>query len=254
MQSPRLCLQRGSPSCEALEPRHAARTMITAVHQQTGELHLPPQILTHLGEAGSRSRPDRQGFHVSCTAAQAELRQAGRTGSTELAILRGFATSNCPSARQRRVGRETVARLKPCAAIAAADSRLSDWRRGTDEVWRRRGVRRRGPRRDNRAGQFSGLLPAIDGLVYAVSYGAGRWLVRDETKDQRFRLRWASGLTPASTGRHRPCKQRCAHRRAAREIRPASARRHRSAGPGGQVSSPQTARIRRRTPAVALAA
>jgi hypothetical protein len=80
--------------------------MITAVHQQTASCHLPPQILTYLGEAGSRSRPDRQEFHVSCTAAPAELRQAGRTGSTELAILRGFATSNCPSARQRIVGRE----------------------------------------------------------------------------------------------------------------------------------------------------
>lgn len=35
-------------------------------------------------------------------------------------------------------------------------------------------------------GQLSGLLTAVDGLVYAVSYGDGRWLVRDQTKDQRF--------------------------------------------------------------------
>lgn len=35
------------------------------------------------------------------------------------------------------------------------------------------------------------LLLAVDDLVYAVSYGAGRWLVRDELKDQRFGLRFA---------------------------------------------------------------
>jgi hypothetical protein len=68
-----------------------------------GSHHLPPQILTYLGEAGARSRPDRQGFHVFCTAAPAELRQARRAGSIELAILRGFATSNCPSAPKRIV-------------------------------------------------------------------------------------------------------------------------------------------------------
>jgi hypothetical protein len=87
------------PFCEALKPPHAALTMITAVHQYTSRwasYHLPPQILTYLGEAGSRSRPDRQGFHVFRTAAPAELRQARRTGSTELAILRSFATSKLP--------------------------------------------------------------------------------------------------------------------------------------------------------------
>jgi hypothetical protein len=50
-----------------------------------------------------------------------------------------------------------------------------------------------GPGETTGLGQFSGLLSAVDGLVYAVSCGAGRWLVRDETKDQRFRLRLASG-------------------------------------------------------------
>ena len=47
-----------------------------------------------------------------------------------------------------------------------------------------------GPGEATGLGQLSGLLPAVDGLVYAVSYGAGRWLVRDETKDQRFGLRF----------------------------------------------------------------
>ena len=75
-------------------------------------------------------------------------------------------------------------------------------------------------------GQLSGLPSAVDGLVYAVSYGAGRWLVRDQTMDQRFGLWFATGITPASTGCRRPCKQHCAHRRAAREICPASAQRH----------------------------
>jgi hypothetical protein len=96
------------PSCEALEPPHAALTMVTAVHQQTGKLPSAASILTYPGEAGSRSRPDRQGFHVFCTAAPAGLRQVRRTGSTELALLRGSATSNCSSARKRIVGREDV--------------------------------------------------------------------------------------------------------------------------------------------------
>jgi uncharacterized protein (TIGR04141 family) len=34
------------------------------------------------------------------------------------------------------------------------------------------------------------LLLVVDGLVYAVSYGAGCWLIRDEFKDQRFGLRF----------------------------------------------------------------
>jgi hypothetical protein len=97
--------------------------MITAVHQQTSRwasYHLQPQILTYLDEAGSRSRPDRQGFHVFRTA-PAELRQARRTGSTELAILRSFATSNCPSAREQRLqvglaGQPRVERLEPAGA------------------------------------------------------------------------------------------------------------------------------------------
>ena len=87
-------------------------------------------------------------------------------------------------------------------------------------------------------GQLSGLLTAVDGLVYAVSYGAGRWLVRDQTKDQRFGLRFATGITPASTGCRRPCKQHCAHRRAAREICPASAQQRWIASLGGRVFSP----------------
>jgi hypothetical protein len=37
-----------------------------------------------------------------------------------------------------------------------------------------------GPGEATGLGQFSGLLPAVDGLVYAVSCGAGRWLVRDQ--------------------------------------------------------------------------
>jgi hypothetical protein len=79
-------------------------------------------------------------------------------------------------------------------------------------------------------------------------------LVRDQAKDQRFGLRFATGITPTSTGCRRPCKQHCAHRRAAREICPASAQRHWPAGPGSRVSSPQSARIRRRAPTVALVA
>ena len=49
------------------------------------------------------------------------------------------------------------------------------------------------------------------------------------------RLRFATGITPASTGCRRPCKQHCAHRRAAREICSASAQRHWPAAgePGG---------------------
>jgi uncharacterized protein (TIGR04141 family) len=35
------------------------------------------------------------------------------------------------------------------------------------------------------------LLLAVDGRVYAVSYGAGHRLIRDELKDQRFGLRFA---------------------------------------------------------------
>jgi uncharacterized protein (TIGR04141 family) len=35
------------------------------------------------------------------------------------------------------------------------------------------------------------LLLAVDGRVYALCYGAGRWLIRDELKDQRFGLRFA---------------------------------------------------------------
>jgi uncharacterized protein (TIGR04141 family) len=42
-------------------------------------------------------------------------------------------------------------------------------------------------------GQRSGavLLVAVDGQVYGITYGAGRWLLRDECKDQRFGLRYA---------------------------------------------------------------
>ena len=83
--------------------------------------------------------------------------------------------------------------------------------RATDEGWRRRGFTdvyggalRHLPARVGWAaggrpgeatglGQLCGLLPTVDGLVYAVSYGARRWLVRDEIKDQRFTLRFASG-------------------------------------------------------------
>ena len=43
--------------------------------------------------------------------------------------------------------------------------------------------------------------------------------------------RFATGITPAGTGCRRPCKQHGAHRRAAREICPASARWHWPAGP-----------------------
>jgi hypothetical protein len=104
-------------------------------------------------------------------------------------------------------------RIAPDPATESAtqhDGRLPDRRPGTDEVWRRRGFAdvavpcgirpasvgwpgRPGPGEATGLGQFSGLLSAVDGLVYAVSCGAGRWLVRDETKDQRFRLRLASG-------------------------------------------------------------
>ena len=87
-------------------------------------------------------------------------------------------------------------------------------------------------------GQLGGLPPAVDGLVYAVSYGAVRWLVRHQTKDQRFGLPFATGITPISTGCRRPCKQHCAHRRAAREICPASAQQRWLAGLEGRVSSP----------------
>jgi len=80
------------------------------------------------------------------------------------------------------------------------EARRPDWRRATDEVWRRRGFTgvhgsarrhlparvgwpgRPGPGEATGLGQLSGLLPAGDLLMYAVSCGAGRWLVRDETR------------------------------------------------------------------------
>lgn len=74
------------------------------------------------------------------------------------------------------------------------------------------------------------------------------------TKDQGFGQRFAAGITPAGTGCRRPYKQHGAHRRAAREICPASAQRHWPADPGSRVSSPQPARTRRRTPTAALTA
>jgi uncharacterized protein (TIGR04141 family) len=42
---------------------------------------------------------------------------------------------------------------------------------------------------DQRSGAV--LLLAVDGQVYGITYGAGRWLLRDECKDQRFGLRYA---------------------------------------------------------------
>jgi uncharacterized protein (TIGR04141 family) len=41
---------------------------------------------------------------------------------------------------------------------------------------------------DQRSG--GALLLAVDGDVYAISYGAGRWFIKDECKDQRFGLRF----------------------------------------------------------------
>jgi uncharacterized protein (TIGR04141 family) len=42
---------------------------------------------------------------------------------------------------------------------------------------------------DQRSGGV--LVLAVDGQAYAITYGAGRWLLRDECKDQRFGLRYA---------------------------------------------------------------
>ncbi len=42
---------------------------------------------------------------------------------------------------------------------------------------------------DQRSGAV--LLLTVDGQVYGITYGAGRWLLRDECKDQRFGLRYA---------------------------------------------------------------
>ena len=42
---------------------------------------------------------------------------------------------------------------------------------------------------DQRSGAV--LLLSVDGQVYGITYGAGRWLLRDECKDQRFGLRYA---------------------------------------------------------------
>jgi uncharacterized protein (TIGR04141 family) len=42
---------------------------------------------------------------------------------------------------------------------------------------------------DNRSG--GALVLAVDGDVYAVTYGAGRWFIKDDYKDQRFGLRFA---------------------------------------------------------------
>jgi uncharacterized protein (TIGR04141 family) len=42
---------------------------------------------------------------------------------------------------------------------------------------------------DHRSGAV--LLVAVDDQVYGITYGAGRWLLRDECKDQRFGLRYA---------------------------------------------------------------
>jgi uncharacterized protein (TIGR04141 family) len=42
---------------------------------------------------------------------------------------------------------------------------------------------------DQRSG--GALILAVDGDVYALTYGAGRWFVKDEYKDQRFGLRFA---------------------------------------------------------------
>jgi uncharacterized protein (TIGR04141 family) len=41
---------------------------------------------------------------------------------------------------------------------------------------------------DQRSG--GALILAVDGDVYAVSYGAGRWFIKDECKDQRFGVRF----------------------------------------------------------------
>lgn len=75
-------------------------------------------------------------------------------------------------------------------------TRRPDWRQATEEVWRRRGFTdvhgsalrhlptrvgwpgRSSPGEATGLGQLSGLLPAGDLLMYAVSCGAGRWLVR----------------------------------------------------------------------------
>jgi uncharacterized protein (TIGR04141 family) len=43
--------------------------------------------------------------------------------------------------------------------------------------------------KDDRSG--GALILAVDGEVYALTYGAGRWFVKDEYKDQRFGLRFA---------------------------------------------------------------
>jgi len=42
---------------------------------------------------------------------------------------------------------------------------------------------------DQRSGGV--LLLAVDGQAYGITYGTGRWLLRDECKDQRFGLRYA---------------------------------------------------------------
>lgn len=42
---------------------------------------------------------------------------------------------------------------------------------------------------DQRSGAV--LMVAVDGHVYGITYGAGRWLLRDDCKDQRFGLRYA---------------------------------------------------------------
>jgi uncharacterized protein (TIGR04141 family) len=42
---------------------------------------------------------------------------------------------------------------------------------------------------DQRSGGL--LVLAVDGQAYGITYGAGRWLLRDECKDQRFGLRYA---------------------------------------------------------------
>ena len=86
------------------------------------------------------------------------------------------------------------------------------WRRATGEVWRRRSSHKRSaaargirppasaarvaqaPGEATGLGQLSGLLAAVDGLVCTVGHGDGRWLVQDQPKDQRFGLRFATGI------------------------------------------------------------
>jgi hypothetical protein len=107
--------------------------------------------------------------------------------------------SNVRSQARECAGRARPHRTGPrhgeCGA-ATRPTRRPDWWQATEEVWRRRGFTdvhgsalqhltarvgwpgRPGPGEATGLGQLSGLLPAGDLLMYTVSRGAGRWLVR----------------------------------------------------------------------------